>query len=203
MPQGLSIRAYARRRGVSHTAVQKAIRGGRITRLADGSIDPAMADQQWAANTDETKPRNSLSGDPRRRRDPGGPSQPAGPAGKAGNGADGSGYTRARGVRENYTAGLARLDYLERIASLVRSDEVQRGFFTLVRMLRDRLQGIPDRLDAKVAVVSEQSQCHEILRVEVEAILDELQTALVREETLARIRREQQPAAEPASRFAT
>ena len=37
---GLSIRAYARHRGVSHVAVKKAIDTGRITPLPDGTIDP-------------------------------------------------------------------------------------------------------------------------------------------------------------------
>jgi len=41
---GLSIRAYARHRGVSDTAVHKAIRAGRITPEADGTIDPDKAD---------------------------------------------------------------------------------------------------------------------------------------------------------------
>ena len=48
---GLSIRAYARHRGVSDTAVHKAIRTGRITPEADGSVDPERADQDWARNT--------------------------------------------------------------------------------------------------------------------------------------------------------
>src|SRR5881409_1039956 len=49
---GLSQRAYARRRGVTHRAVQKAIKAGRITTSPDGTIDPARADAQWTANTD-------------------------------------------------------------------------------------------------------------------------------------------------------
>jgi len=48
---GLSIRAYARHRGVSHVAVKKAIDTGRITPLADGTIDPERADREWAKNT--------------------------------------------------------------------------------------------------------------------------------------------------------
>ena len=57
---GLSIRAYARHRGVSHVAVKKAIDTGRITQLPDGTIDPVVADAQWAANTTPT--RRSLAG---------------------------------------------------------------------------------------------------------------------------------------------
>ena len=51
---GLSIRAYARHRGVSHVAVKKAIDTGRISQLPDGTIDPVVADAQWAANTTPT-----------------------------------------------------------------------------------------------------------------------------------------------------
>lgn len=52
---GLSIRAYARHRGVSHVAVKKAIDTGRITPLPDGTIDPVVANAQWAANTTPTR----------------------------------------------------------------------------------------------------------------------------------------------------
>jgi hypothetical protein len=56
---GLSIRAYARYRGVSHVAVKKAIDTGRITPLPDGTIDPIAGDAQWAANT--TPSRRSVT----------------------------------------------------------------------------------------------------------------------------------------------
>ena len=59
---GLSIRGYARHRKVSHTAVRKALAMGRITAGADGTIDPAVADQQWATSTNLSKPRNSVTG---------------------------------------------------------------------------------------------------------------------------------------------
>ncbi|SFM91514.1 elements of external origin [Nitrosomonas communis] len=48
---GLSIRAYARHRGVSHVAVIKAIEAGRIKQEADGTIDPEQADREWERNT--------------------------------------------------------------------------------------------------------------------------------------------------------
>ena len=52
---GLSIRAYARHRGVTDTAVHKAIRSGRINALPDGTIDSDQADDQWARNTSAPK----------------------------------------------------------------------------------------------------------------------------------------------------
>ena len=64
---GISIRAYARHRearglpGASDTAVRKAISSGRISKEADGSIDPARADAQWAGQTDPAKQRGQAS----------------------------------------------------------------------------------------------------------------------------------------------
>ena len=46
---GVSLRCYARHRGCSLYAVQKARQTGRIPVLADGSIDPDAADEAWEA----------------------------------------------------------------------------------------------------------------------------------------------------------
>ena len=52
---GLSIRAYARHRGVSHVAVHKAIKAGRIVAEADGTIDPDKADAAWERASDPAR----------------------------------------------------------------------------------------------------------------------------------------------------
>lgn len=52
---GVSVREYARRRGVSHTAVRKAVQSGRIPQEADGTIDPMKADAAWDAQTDPAR----------------------------------------------------------------------------------------------------------------------------------------------------
>ena len=44
---GLSIRAYARQRGVSHVAVLRAIKQGRVILEPDGTVDAAKADASW------------------------------------------------------------------------------------------------------------------------------------------------------------
>jgi hypothetical protein len=49
---GLSIRAYARHRGVSHVAVMRAIKAGRVPVEPDGTIEPAKADAAWQRSTD-------------------------------------------------------------------------------------------------------------------------------------------------------
>ncbi len=47
----LSQRAYAKHRGVTHAAVAKALRAGRIHLERDGRIDPLRADREWEENT--------------------------------------------------------------------------------------------------------------------------------------------------------
>ena len=51
MTVGLSIRAYARHRGVSHVAVLRAIKAGRIPKEPNGTIDRAKADAAWDRST--------------------------------------------------------------------------------------------------------------------------------------------------------
>jgi hypothetical protein len=57
---GLSIRAYARHRGISHVAVIKAIEAGRITQQADGTIDPEQADRDWEQNTTSPRKKSTM-----------------------------------------------------------------------------------------------------------------------------------------------
>ena len=52
---GISIRAYAKARGVSHVAVLKAAKAGRIPLEPDGTIDPAKADAAWQRSTDPAR----------------------------------------------------------------------------------------------------------------------------------------------------
>jgi hypothetical protein len=52
---GLSVRAYAKTRGVSHVAVLKAAKAGRITLEPDGTVNPAKADAAWERSTDPGK----------------------------------------------------------------------------------------------------------------------------------------------------
>ena len=52
---GLSIRGYAKHRGVTEGAVRYALKSGRITRGSDGKIDPIKADSSWEDNTNHAK----------------------------------------------------------------------------------------------------------------------------------------------------
>src|SRR5262249_34600236 len=153
---GLTIRGYARHRGVSHTAVRKALATGRITQDAEGGIDPALADRQWSQSTDLSKPLNSVTGVPKKRRAPGAPSDPLGSRGSEDDALSDpvesgaprlvSSYAASRAAREAYLARLAKLEFEQRSGKLVDADEVRAQIFALGRRLRDALLGIPDRL---------------------------------------------------------
>jgi len=153
----LSQRAYARHRGVALFAVQKAIKSGRISTMADGRIDSDVADAEWEANTTARPPA-------------------AGPRRQADDDAEASGasqYTKARAVREHYQARLAKIDYEERVASLVSKDEVQVAAFNKFRQFRDAMLNIPDRIAAMLAAETVEAKCYEILATEIRKALNE------------------------------
>ena len=184
---GLSIRGYARHRGVSHTAVRKALGAGRITPSPDGAIDPVAADEQWATATNLTKPRNSVTGVPKMRRAPGAPPKPLGVPGVedgvASQPDEGgaprlvSSYAASRAAREAYLARLAKLDFEERSGKLVDADQVRAQIYGLGRRLRDAFLGMPDRLAPLLVGQADQAIVHRLLTEEVMTCLAELSAA--------------------------
>lgn len=61
---GLSVRAYAKARGVSHVAVLKAAKAGRITLEPDGTVDPTKADAAWERSTDPGRAKSKTKSKP-------------------------------------------------------------------------------------------------------------------------------------------
>ena len=57
MANKVSMREYARLRGVNLSAVQNAIKSGRIHTEPDGKIDVEEANRDWFINTDQSKQR--------------------------------------------------------------------------------------------------------------------------------------------------
>ena len=184
---GLTIRGYARHRGVSHSAVRKALATGRIKASPDGSIDPKAADRQWETATDLSKPRNSITGVPRKRRAPGAPSDPIGSAGleeglaslpgEGGAPRLVSSYAASRAAREAYLARLAKLDFEQRSGKLVDADQVRTQIFGLGRRLRDAFLGLPDRVAPLLVGQADQAVVHRLLTQEIMTCLAELSGA--------------------------
>lgn len=172
----ISQREYARRRGISHVAVHKAVAAGRISTV-DGKINPAMADREWISNTDQSKPRNSVTGDPKHTRPEGEPPLPMDLGGThesaSGDGAA-SGYARARAARELYQAQLAKIELDRLRGELVRADEVRIGAANMARKARDQLVAMPERLATILAGIEDASEIHRMLEEEIERICNEL-----------------------------
>jgi hypothetical protein len=158
----MSLRQYARHRGVVLSSVQKAIRSQRIATLPDGRIDSDAADAGWKRNTRAYAP--AVTRRPEPEEDEGSPF-------------GASQYTRARAVREHYQARLAKIDYEERVGKLVSKDEVQVAAFNKFRQFRDHMLNLPDRLAAMLAAESDAAKCYEILAIEIRRALNDFADA--------------------------
>jgi hypothetical protein len=147
---GLSIRAYARHRGVSHVAVKKAIDSGRITPEADGTLDPQRADAEWAKNTEA--PRAGTRARPVRATMPQdvAASAPAGdthttlPTG-------GASLLQARTVNEVVKAQTNKVRLAQLKGELVDRAQAIAHVFRLARTERDAWLNWPARISAQMA----------------------------------------------------
>jgi hypothetical protein len=160
-------------------AVQRAVNSGRIS-TSDGKIDPMRADEEWQENTDQSKPRNRITGSPRRARIPGEPSEPmdfGGPDGIHGGNGTGTGYAKARAARELYQAQLAKLELDRQRDVLVRADEVRLGAFNMARKARDQLIALPERVAAILAATEDAAEVQRILEEDIERICQEIADA--------------------------
>ena len=154
---GLSIRAYARHRGVSHVAVKKAIDTGRITPLSDGTIDPDTADAQWAQNT--LQPRRAAAPEKvstaKARRvvatDEAATQRDAVDASTAPMSASGTSLLQARTVNEVLKAKLNNLELAHRKKELVDRAQAVAHVFKLARIERDAWLNWPARISGQMA----------------------------------------------------
>jgi hypothetical protein len=154
----MSLRQYARHRGMTISAVQKAIKTERIARLADGQINSDEADAAWERNTKAYAPAVT---------------QGLEPVEEEGSGFGARQYITARAIREHYQARLAKLKYEEAVGKLVSNDEVQVAAFNRFRQLRVHMLKVPDALAAMLAAEADTVKCYEILATEIRKALDD------------------------------
>jgi hypothetical protein len=144
----LSQREYAKRRGVRHSAVQKAIASGRI-HTVQGRIDPDAADREWAANTAGkiTQPETAASGNSR-------------------------GTSRA--VRELYEARLRKLEWEQKSGELVAVAPINAWVASMIIRARDILLRIGPELRDRLAQETDPNRVQELLDAEHRRALREL-----------------------------
>jgi hypothetical protein len=172
---GLSIRAYARQRGVSHVAVLRAVKQGRITLEPDGTVDSAKADASW-----------ERSSDPARRKPPVEKLRPVADAAVGSvretlkeQGLPASGnvtFVQARTAHEIAKAHLARLRLQERKGELIDRARATALVFRLAREERDSWINWPARVAALMAAELgvEAHRMQKVLETHVRAQLAEL-----------------------------
>ncbi len=155
---GLSIRAYARHRGVSHVAVKKAIDTGRITPLPDGTIDPIAADAQWAQNTLQPRkadePKKASTTKPRATTTPVTPTATPKEAPESSTpplSAGGTSLLQARTVNEVLKAQLNKVELAHRKKELVDRAQAVAHVFKLARIERDAWLNWPARVSGQMA----------------------------------------------------
>ena len=168
---GISIRAYARQRGVTEGAVRKAIKAGRIPSEPDGTIDPAKADAAWERNTDQAMQRGAEkpAATAQRPQSPGASrtdteqQDPRIPS-----------YALSRSIKEAYAAKLIRIQYEKEMGKLVEVAEVDRKWFEVGRRVRDSIQSLPSRMSAELASMTDRKAIETFMDQELRNALEEL-----------------------------
>ncbi|PPD34047.1 MAG: elements of external origin [Methylomonas sp.] len=170
---GISIRAYARHRGVSDTAVHKAIRAGRITPEPDGSIDADRADQEWASNSDNPKVGTTKRAEKVTIKESNNDSASVLPATLA---TGGTSLLQARTVNEVVKAQTNKVRLARLKGELVDRPQANAHVFKLARAERDAWQNWPARVSAQLAAKLEVDAhtLHVLLETAVREHLQEL-----------------------------
>lgn len=147
---GVSMREYARQRGVDKESVRLAVHDGRlvnsVTKKENGryDIDVQLADEEWKQNTNPAKQRETKN-------------KPAPPS-----------MAQARAVREMYAARLTQLEYEERSGLLCKVEDVKLASFKSARLTRDAMLNIPARVVNEITALIgglEAAKSHEILLI--------------------------------------
>ena len=168
----MSLRQYARHRGVQLFTIQAAIKSGRISTIADesgrGWIDPEIADKQFAENTDPSKQnRKPDLGDPILRRLHGcqDPETPAPPE-------EIGGFQKSKARTQLYQAKLKRLEYLKELGKLVDAEKVRSEAFKIGKATKEAVLGVSDKIAPILAATSDQKEVRRILFEELNKALE-------------------------------
>jgi hypothetical protein len=142
MPESLTIREFATRKGVAIGAVQSALKSGRIVRGSDKKIDWDSQSVAWDSKRDTAKVRANA---------------PAAALAQVG-GTDLSPkrasttptLADARLAKEMYNAKLRELEYQRGSGAVIDKELVRSALFRFCRDTRDQILNIPDRVAASV-----------------------------------------------------
>lgn len=199
MPEIISLREYARRKGVSLPAVQKAAANGRIEVIAGATgrikgIDWETQEAAWESNSKapQRRPHNPGGGRPRKDGQP--PAAPKGrattktkdpepdpedqseePADKPG----GMSLAQIQRARELVKLQIDNLKLQEAKGELVRVDVVRSEYARLGSVVKSSLSNIPDRIASQLAGMTAAHEIHSLLTREINQAIEALQKEVV------------------------
>lgn len=181
MTKLISQAEYARRRGVSRQYVSRLVRDGVIA-LHDGKIDPASADAALAARRDPARPvRRKAGGSEAELSQTQEPSAGDAPTPSetvrlpGGAGGDLPKMLLKTRIKSELEKGrLLEIKARVEAGKYVDADEVKVAAFNKARIVRDGLLNIPDRVASMLAAETDEHKVHELLSMEIRAVLEEL-----------------------------
>lgn len=121
-------------------------------------IDLEKGLKEWADNIDPAKQRDNEKQAETRSLEGGGTSH----------------YQRAKAVKEHYGAQMARLQYEELAGKLIPAAQVKAEAFRVARNVRDTLMGLPERVSAELAHMTEPREIAIYLRAQIADSLKDL-----------------------------
>ena len=136
MGQKVSMREYAKIRGVHLNAVQTAVKSGRIHKTTDGKIDVEKANQEWLQNTDPSKSRH-----PESFFEHGNENSKVSP----------SSFQQAKTADVYYRAMIAKAKLKKMTGETIDRKKAGMHAFNLGRSLRDLFVSFPTRYGALIA----------------------------------------------------
>lgn len=177
----LSPKDFGAALGVSRQAVMEAIGNGRlegsVTKDHRGrwKIDLVSGRDAWKESADPAKrPRPGARKPTGRPPTPDATPELPGIAPPVSLDEEEVSHARASTARVLVDTEKRRLELEQLKGNLIDRAEAQREQMLLARLVRDRLQAIPDRIAAQLAALSSPAQCHELLTREIADALDAL-----------------------------
>jgi hypothetical protein len=186
----VTLREFARRIGVSLTAIQKGVKTGRIEAITDPAtgkitgIDYASQGEAWTANSKhpQKRPHNIAGGRP--RNDGEAPAAPAAaktkpkpPADQPSQPTGGMSMSEVQRAREIVKLQIDNLKLKEAQGELVSAAEVRKQGHALASGIVSHLYNIPDRCADEIAGMSDPHAIHKLLLAEIDNAVEAIRKA--------------------------
>ena len=158
------------------SAVQKAIATGRITKNADGTIDPERADREWAQNTFSGAALSNRIGNPKVHAPV--PAVETVPQHAPGGADPVQSYLRARAVKETFNAKRAQAEYELLSGKLMETSKAGAYAVTFSSLVKEHWMAMAERLAPSLAALGDEAAVRKVLQSDVEIGLKKLNKAI-------------------------